>query len=249
MFTEQRARWLYQNYLWLEQNLPKREDGSGARLILPTPQDYPMPNTGDHVFAESVFQTTRGYMGLMQWPCRLVPQADAHQRHQESLRASGLMAPMRDAAGTFAVGDEVEITYAPSGVRDPAGLVATMAHELCHYLLATVKTEPPCGWAEHEPLTDLCAVHEGFGVFLANSAFQFGQWSDAQQSGWQTIKRGYLTEEELGFALGIFVIRTKIPPERPVSFLKPNPREIYRDSLDFITELESDGPPVGVIHF
>lgn len=248
MFTEQRARWIYQNYLWLEQNLPKRDDGSGARLILPTPQDYPMPNTGDHAFAESVFQTTRGYMGLAQWPCRLVPQSDAHERHQQSLQAQGLMGPTKGAAGTFSIQDEVEITYAPSGLKDPTGLVATLAHELCHYLLAGMKTEPPCGWEQHEPLTDLCAVHEGFGVFLANSAFQFGQWGDAMQSGWQWSKKGYLTEEELGFALGIFVVRSGIEPQLSGAHLKRNPAEIFWDSLDFISELQRGGPPAGAIH-
>ncbi len=86
-------------------------------------------------------------------------------------------------------------------------------------------------------------------MFLGNSAFQFGQWSDAQQSGWQSTKRGYLAEEELGFALGIFVVRTKIPPEQAGSYLKPNPAEIFWDSLDFIAELERGDPPAGTIHF
>jgi hypothetical protein len=113
-----------------------------------------------------------------------------------------------------------------------------MAHELCHYLLATVKEEPPCGWEEHEPLTDLAAVHEGFGIFLANSAFGFSQWTNTQSQGWEFSSRGYLNEAELGFALGIFVVRRKLPPEDAGRHLKRNPAEVFWDSLDFIEELE-----------
>ena len=67
MFTEQRAQWLYQHYLWLEQQLPRWAAEHKTPLILPTPQFYPMRNTGDHAFAETVFETTRQFMGLNQW--------------------------------------------------------------------------------------------------------------------------------------------------------------------------------------
>ena len=179
-------------------------------------------------------------MGLTEWKCRLVPQSDEERAAVETFSRGAASMEMRytSAAGTFSVGDEVEITYSPSLLTDPPGLVATLAHELCHYLMAYVKVEPPCGWAEHEPLTDLAAVHEGFGIFLRNSAFHFDQWSTATHGGWQSGTRGYLNEAELGFALGIFCIRRKIDPELAMSHLKPNPGEIFWDSLGYIEELE-----------
>ncbi|HEY0863174.1 MAG TPA: hypothetical protein VGD97_03650 [Lacunisphaera sp.] len=248
MFTEARAAWLYENYLWLEANLPKRTDGSSAQLILPLPEFYPMRNTMDHAYAHSVFDATRGFMGLLEWPCMLIPQTDEERNFAAAAMAAGGIIgemPTKDAAGTFKNGDQVEITYSPSLLREPVGLVSTLAHELCHYLLAAVKSEPPCGWPEHEPLTDLAAVHEGFGVFLANSAFNFSQWSDSQQSGWQWSKRGYLNEAELGFALGIFVVRSKIAPDIAGRLLKPNPAAVYWDSLDYIADLEQQRPQDG----
>jgi hypothetical protein len=248
MFTEARAIWLYENYLWLEANLPKRDDGSSARLILPTPEFYPMGNTRDHAFASSVFDATRGFMDLLNWPCTLVAHSDDERNFAAAaMRSGGIIGemPSGGAAGTFQSGDQVEITYSPSLLRDPANLIATFAHELCHYLLATVQTEPPCGWKEHEPLTDLAAVREGFGVFLANSAFAFNQWSDSQQAGWQWSRRGYLNEAELGFALGIFVVRSKIAPDIAGRLLKPNPAAVYWDSLDYISDLENKQPPGG----
>lgn len=240
MFTEERAHWLYRHYRWLDTTLPPRDDGTAARLILPTAEFYPMRHTRDHAFAQAVFDRTRGFMGLGEWPCRLVPQSDEEQAQRAALRRSGVFGESRStgAAGTFCVGDDVEITYSPALLNDPPGLVATLAHELCHYLLATVREEPPCGWAEHEPLTDLAAVHEGFGVFLCNSAFHFSQWSDAQYAGWQSGTRGYLNEAELGFSLGVFCVRGRIPPDAAGRHLKPNPAEVFWDSLSYVEELE-----------
>jgi hypothetical protein len=238
MFTEERALWLYQNYRWLDDHLPARTDGSFPRLILPTPDFYPMRNSRDHAFAQAVFDQTRDYMGIRDWPCTLSPQSEEDQRL--SLKSAGLYGESRShgAAGTFFAGDQVEITYSPALLKNPPGLISTLAHELCHYLLATVATEPPCGWAEHEPLTDLAAVREGFGVFLCNSAFEFGQWGDAHFTGWQSSTRGYLKESELGFSLGVFCVRCGLNPDDIVRVLKPNPGEVFWDSIEYVENLE-----------
>jgi hypothetical protein len=242
MFTEERARWLYQHYRWLEQHLPARTGEFTPQLILPTPEFYPLRNTRDHAFAEAVFEITRGFMGMTEWRCRLTSQTDEEHEKQASLSKGGVYGASQSsgAAGTFSAADEVAITYSPTLLSDPPGLVATFAHELCHYLMATLKEEPPCGWAEHEPLTDLAAVHEGFGIFLCNTAFQFGQWTDHQYSGWRWSKRGYLNEAELGFSLAIFCIRHQVDPDLAMAHLKQNPGEVFWDSLGFIEDLEQN---------
>jgi len=251
MFTEERALWIYRHYRWLETHLPKRSGEFQARLILPEREFYPTPKTRDHAFAEAVFETTRAFMGLSEWNCRLVAQSEEDREAQQALSRGGLFGETRTfgAAGTFSAGEgEVEISYSPSLLSDPAGLVATLAHELCHYLLAAVKEEPPCTWEEHEPLTDLAAVHEGFGVFLSNSAFQFKQWSDSQYSGWRSSSRGYMSEAELGFALGVFCVRNKVDPEVAMSRLKPNPGEVFWDSIGYIEELDRRWVAVSIVH-
>lgn len=241
MFTEERALWLYQHFLWLEAHLPQRTEDYTPPLILPTPDFYPMPNTRDHAFAQAVFDATREYMGITEWRCRLVAQTDEEREAQAAFNrgAAQYEAAYSGAEGTFSVGEGVEITYSPSLLQDPPGLVGTLAHELCHYLMATLKEEPPCGWKEHEPLTDLAAVHEGFGVFLCNSAFQFGQWSTATHGGWRYGTRGYLKEPELAFALGIFCVRNQIDPELAMPYLKMNPGEVFWDSIGYIEDLEA----------
>lgn len=172
-----------------------------------------------------------------------MPQSDEEREAAAALARGAPWAETKwsGAAGTFRSGEEVEITYSPNLLANPTALVATMAHELCHYLMANVAAEPPCGWAAHEPLTDLAAVHEGFGVFLCNSAFHFSQWTSATHQGWQSGRQGYLDEAELGFALGVFCIRRGIDPELAMGHLKPNPGEVFWDSLGYIEDLERGG--------
>lgn len=107
-----------------------------------------------------------------------------------------------------------------------------MAHELSHYLLATIQGTPPCGWEEHEPLTDLTAIHEGFGIFMCNSAFQFEQMQDSHSQGWSSRSLGYLTESELAFCLGIYILKNDIDASKVASFLKPNTREYLGFAID-----------------
>ena len=61
----------------------------------------------------------------------------------------------------------IVISYVPALLKRPDHLIATLAHELAHYLLATARDSPPCEKEEREFLTDLAAVYLGFGVFLS----------------------------------------------------------------------------------
>jgi hypothetical protein len=49
-------------------------------------------------------------------------------------------------------------------------------------------------------------VFFGLGIFTANSAFSFNQWTDTSSQGWQTERRGYLTEDMFGYALALFAL-------------------------------------------
>lgn len=120
---------------------------------------------------------------------------------------------LEQPGGTFGdEGNEVVITYAPDSVDDPVGLVATLAHELSHYLLPA-KDEPPGGWDNHEFCTDLCVVYSGFGLFGAATAFRY--YSGAQSWGYQ--RSGYLTQPEWTFALAVFFALR----DQPVEDAKP----------------------------
>ena len=181
-------------------------------------------------------------MGMTDWVCKFEQKSSIEDEMQQNLSRSGVLGytSTKGAAGTFSIPEqnEVVISYSATLLKYPVGLVSTLAHELCHYLLSTVQEEPPATWKELEPLTDLSAVLEGFGLFQCNSAFQFDQWSSNDKQGWSAKRKGYLSEAELGFSFAIFCVRNHLDPNPAIRLLKPNPREVFCDALDFISELE-----------
>ena len=101
--------------------------------------------------------------------------------------------------------DKFVISLESSQLSNPMTLVATVAHELGHVrLLGEGRIHG--GFEDHELLTDLLTVFFGLGVFTANSAFSFRQWSDNSSQGWRTERKGYLTEEMFGYALALFAL-------------------------------------------
>jgi hypothetical protein len=98
---------------------------------------------------------------------------------------------------------------------DPAGLMAIVAHELCHVrLLGEQRIER--SRPDQERLTDLLTVYLGLGLLTANAAFAYStgtrRWTvqhgggldertlnAARQDGYRRV--GYLNEREFGYAL------------------------------------------------
>lgn len=117
--------------------------------------------------------------------------------------------------------DRPHISINEVQLKDPLSLVATLAHELGHIMLlrpGLVDRDDP----DMEPLNDLLTIFLGFGVFTANSAFRFEQHTDYMSQGWSTRRLGYLSEEQLGYALARFAFERGERKPAWISFLSPN---------------------------
>jgi hypothetical protein len=197
----------------------------------------------------------RAHAGMEEWPLRL-------QIHEDPLDVNDVLvgiphhgAPVEGAAaGTFSLDPsrrEYVITYSVKQLENLQSLVATFAHELAHALLSTAPWPQPGGDEAFEPATDVGAVFMGFGVFLANTSFQFEQFQEGAMSGWRSGTLGYLDEIQLAYALAIFVALQEIDPKSLKSHLKTNPRaymgsalrdlgERWGEHLDWLRGLGSD---------
>ena len=177
-------------------------------LVLPTPDFFDPRGAEGEAGVREIFDAVRRHAGMADRPCELRAgkadrPIDAGNAHL--LKHEGGSAP----CGTFRVGDGLAgrhgiITYNPGMARDRAGLVATFAHELGHYLMATAARSPPGGWDLHELHTDLAAVYLGFGLFMANHARDFSHFTTVSGAGWQSSLRGYLSENALVTAIVVF---------------------------------------------
>jgi tetratricopeptide (TPR) repeat protein len=99
--------------------------------------------------------------------------------------------------------DQTVIWLETSNVGDPMSVVATLAHELCHFQLLGGKRVSPSE-PDHEPLTDLAVIYFGFGVFAANASFRSRSYSCGQWHYTSMKRQGYLPPPVLGYGLALY---------------------------------------------
>lgn len=222
--------WHVENFAWLIQQFGGVKGVAQLKLVLPKPGYFTADGELGHAFAIRIFDQVKAYCGMADWPVDLV--SDDNPLAAVSNPSLAMIAPQKHAIGTFgAAGNRIVISYVPALLKRPDDLIATLAHELAHYLLATAKEPPPCEPDEREFLTDLAAVYLGFGVFLANARFRHETFNDGSLQGWRIGRSGYLPEADLIFALALFIVATAIDPEPACSSLKPHLAGMLRRTL------------------
>ncbi|MEO1437553.1 MAG: hypothetical protein AAFV80_18570 [Bacteroidota bacterium] len=106
------------------------------------------------------------------------------------------------AAGLYRQrGKTYEIWLENKQLKKPDALVATIAHELSHYLLIGKKGIYLKG-EENEWITDLVTIAHGFGIFTGNAKFSFQQWQSGDGwGGWSSSTQGYLPLPVIAYAM------------------------------------------------
>jgi len=203
--------WVIETWGWLLTELGGMRRLQQTPMVLATRDFFPPTETTAHARAVYLFERTKLWCGLRDWPCEL----EAHARprgHQVAL--VGAIQHGQSANGTFRIaGNRAIVSYADDLVDQPKKLIATFAHELCHYvLLSKARTDPPGGPELEELATDLALAFRGFGVFGANAAFEFSQHRDTYSQGWAASRNGYLSERTWAFALALFCTLKDIAP-------------------------------------
>ncbi len=226
----ERMEWILTAWRWLERHLGQGRGLPPLPIVLPTPESMPVPMAHGHQLALNISGFVQARAGLQGWHCALEPQAVDPMRDL-ALRTGGRHSS-KGAAGTFQVGEgRAIITYDPDQLDNLESFVALMAHEWSHHLLALVHAPRPGGPEVEEPLTDLCAVYLGFGVFQANAAFSFGQYSEGVGGGWQARSLGYLGQKGSSFALAVSAAAVGSPPRSVRRHLGANPRAWFTEGL------------------
>ena len=225
-----------ETYSWLLKYFGGDAFYKETALVLPTEEFFPESVDDLEEVAELTFKYVKKYANMDGWPCELcVQEPDPDRKIAPTVIIQG---GDDSPLGTISAEDsnQIIITYNPVLLADPTQLVATFAHELAHYLTGTCKTAPPSGWENWEFATDIAAVFMGFGIFMANSAFNFSQFTDVDTQGWSTSRSGYLTEAEFSFSLAIFIMLKKINPNEVYPFLGTNIKSYLKKSLNDLNE-------------
>jgi len=230
---------------WVERSMGRfvevfgREALTTARVVLPTPEYFPDEGNTPAERAEAFLKRVCSYMDVDFGLVRLELFEDQVEELHNSLkgRMSHWESSRSGAAGVYRAKDQIDghavIAIKTKELSNPVRLVATLAHEAGHELLLAggyVGRDEP----DMEPLTDLVTVFRGLGIFTANSAFHFRQYSDGQRAGWSASRHGYLSEPILGYALAWFAHERRERKPAWIRYLKPNVAHYFKQSAHYM---------------
>lgn len=193
--------WLEDAFLWLIEEFGA-DTLRNLTVVLPTDEFFPDRYSSSEDDLRQLVNRVCDYMDVEQSRVELrffTDHSNALQQHLPVFegRDKGVLGTYQKQRGKYVISLEKQ------QANEPTSLIATVAHELAHVrLLGEDRLDPD--YEDGETLTDLATVFFGLGIFTANSVFSFKQWIDTFSQGWQTDRRGYMTEQMYGYALALF---------------------------------------------
>lgn len=211
-------QWIQDSMEWLIEQFGS--DVFNRPIVRPS-AFIPAGYDGSEAAARKLFEKVRERMGVprgrlvLRFDLDDIDPAVIHTKAQRQLTGAtrlrfGLWVPGRNRNTVFT---------SRRLLGEPSVLVANFAHEIGHELLigeGRITSDRP----DHESLTDLLSVFQGFGIFVANASF--GPLPGGDRNG--TMAMSYLRERALSDALAYYAFRRGtrgVPPwedelDRPV---------------------------------
>lgn len=211
--------WHIECWAWLLRCMGGVDRIRATPLILPSAEYFPPTDAEGHARAEHIFRCAQELGPMKDWYVEL----EAQQQLAGRVATFGQVQNQGDPCGTFRIENDVAIiSYNPNELDNPVSLVATFGHELGHFLNGQFPEAPPGGWELCEPATDVTTTYLGFGIFGANSAFDYQQKQDFEAQSWSSMRRGYITEAEWVLDIAIFANLGRHDLSIAKTYLKPH---------------------------
>ncbi len=235
--NQHEKRWIEESMLWLVDQFGAQTLRQSV-VILPTEDYFPEPYQGTEQCVRTVMARVCRYM-------RTDPDLLDLQIYYEGMDSPGnpplslgVVHRRSGSAGLYGApaweGGQAVIGIEATKLKDPPGLVATIAHEVAHFLLRD--KDLPHGQLHQELLTDLVPIFFGLGILTSNVAFRFVQWRDPQYQGWRASRQGYLSEPMYGYALAAFAWMRGDQKVRWARHLTSNIRPYLKQSMRYLRQ-------------
>lgn len=155
----------------------------------------------------------------------------------------GMMTQKEDDRGTLGIypldTEEIIIQIERSQLKDPIDLIATLSHELSHYVLLDLHDVYLEG-EENEWFTDLFTIAQGFGIFLGNTKFKFSQWTSGDGwLGWKYSSAGYLPLQMIAYTMAEIACRRDEEKPEWTHLLTSDFRDFFKQSDKYIKSIKS----------
>ena len=172
-----------------------------APVVLPDDRFFPDPWTPDEAGVARLLRRVMALAGLGDLDLTL--EIDEFAAPAGEVAQDGRASGHEGTAAWFAGIEGAVCTFGVDvrQLRDPVGLVGTLAHEVAHAYRHHHRLRHDERDLE-ERLTDLTTVYLGFGILTANSSLQFASGTTAFGSWYRRSARGYLSPQAMTYLLG-----------------------------------------------
>ncbi|VAX09654.1 hypothetical protein MNBD_GAMMA26-1131 [hydrothermal vent metagenome] len=238
LLDEDTTQWLFDAYAWALNNFGSDYFHAKTILVTPSNKHFPSSVNSRELLAATIFEQVTVYAGMHNWPLKLVELTpDYDPITPPSIIYNGI--PRGDDTVLTLEGEvkDVEITYTMDQTRDPGVLTAVLAHHLASHLGRVSENPNPGGEKLLGHATDLLAIFMGFGLFLANNAFMVR--SGCSGCGKSVQSLGFLSEDEMTYALAIFCVLKNIPNKEAFHYLKSPLRPLFKKAVKEIGNNEA----------
>lgn len=232
LLDEASVQWLFDTYAWALKSFDAalfRDD-----TVLVQPNDRFFPGRVDSVegMAQLICDRVKGYANIGHWPTRLL---DARQCQLETSPQLLLDGPVRLRDGQEPAGVELAqrlpILYDPALINNPEGMIASFAHTFAHYLSTLAEEPPPGGEESWAQTTEVLAGFLGFGLLMANSAYNVRIPRCGSCAPQPVDRQSFLSQYDTTYALAIFCVLKGIQNPQVLPHLKSSLRGFYKRAV------------------
>lgn len=242
VLDEESVQWLFDTYAWALRNFDAAVFRDHSVLVQPNDRFFPGRVDSVEGMAALICNRVKEYAGMAHWPTRLL---DGRQcQLEEEPPKLLLQGPLRSSTASVPVPVEetqhLPILYDPAMINNPEAMIASFAHTFAHYL-GTLAQEPPPGGEENWPhITEVLATFLGFGLLMANSAFNVRLPRCGSCSPAPVDRQSFLSEHDMTYALAIFCALKGIPNSGVLPYLKSTLRGFYKQASKDVAGREAD---------
>jgi hypothetical protein len=182
-----------------------------------------------------MFNNTKNYAGMQQWPVQLTSSAPTSNIAIEDLRLGSVIRGEKAEVAISDGNEKLMLGFTPNQVNQPQDLIAGISQALASILVVSNKVLPPGGKEYLPQAIDLVACFMGFGVIFANTAYQFkggcGSCNNASLN-----RQAALSEPETLYALALFCVLKKEPLKVVKGHLKSHLRKDFANAYKSIEQ-------------
>ena len=244
------AEWQFEYFEWLINNFSSGPGLPDSELWQPIPEHFAPAKKGSRPLSgrplvKHTFETVKSQCGFGPKDVfRLVPSDEAKPQSLGGLAM--VQINEAGACGRYKISQNDDgsytetITYDRDLGDDPTQLIATFSHELGHALHNRSKEPLDIESELYEMFTDLTAIYLGYGIFTANTRFEFSQFQNAGTQGWQAQGAGYLPEADIIFGTALFMKIKNISQDVALEHLKPRLRKMLKKAFKQLAGYEEE---------